>query len=238
MKKVDSSLAVFCQDLKKDFGEGQTLVHALRDVNLKVEFGRLTLLVGPSGCGKTTLLSLITGLLDPTAGGLYVLGENLPNLSVDEKTSFRQSSVGFVFQQYNLLPSLTAVENVAIPLLISGENWDLSIKKATHLLEELGLGKRLQAFPATLSGGEQQRVAIARALVHEPRLIVCDEPTSALDSKTGHAVMELLANQVLRPDRSIIVVTHDKRIFSFADTIAYMDDGVITSQTDEPQPSE
>jgi len=185
------------------------------------------MLVGPSGSGKTTLLSVITGLLDATAGDLVVLGERPTRLSPEGLIRFRRKNLGFVFQQYNLIPALTAAENVAVPLLADGVKRQHAVARGKELLTTLGMAHRAQALPAELSGGEQQRVALARALIHEPRLIVCDEPTSALDGRTGHAVMELLSATAVRPDRAVIIVTHDARIFDFADRIAHMDDGRI-----------
>jgi len=189
--------------------------------------GELAMLVGPSGCGKTTLISIIAGLLDPTEGELEVLGARPRELSSQEQILFRRRNLGFVFQQFNLLPTLTAAENVAVPLFVAGQERQQAIERASDLLNELGLGDRLSTLPANLSGGQQQRVAIARALIHDPKLIVCDEPTSALDAKTGHLVMELFAEVAVRPDRALIVVTHDSRIFEFADTIAHMEDGAV-----------
>jgi len=223
-----TSAAVSCQNVSKHFGEATTRVHALRGINFEALTGEVTLLVGPSGCGKTTLLSIITHLLDPSSGKLEVLGQDPAQLSSKESILFRRKNIGFVFQQFNLIQSLNAQENAAIPLLAAHIPWEEAMQRSAQTLQALGLGHRLTSMPKTLSGGEQQRVAIARALVHEPRLIVCDEPTSALDGKTGHAVMELLKTKALQPGRSIIVVTHDERIFPFADKIAHMDDGAIT----------
>jgi len=183
--------------------------------------------VGPSGCGKTTMLSVIAGLLDRSGGELSVLGRDLAELSGSEAVLFRRRNLGFVFQQFNLLPSLTAAENAAVPLLAAGVKKKEAVERSRMLLEDLGLGARLYAFPNQLSGGQQQRVALARALVHDPRLVVCDEPTSALDHETGQTVMELLARIAVKPGRAVVVVTHDSRVFDFADRIAHMDDGRI-----------
>jgi len=188
-------------------------------------------LVGPSGCGKTTLLCVIAGLLDRTGGDLTVLGETPDDLSDAERVLFRRKNLGFVFQQYNLLPALTAAENVAVPLLAAEVPRKEALDRARALLSRLGLAKRIQALPSKLSGGQQQRVALARALVHEPRIIVCDEPTAALDHATGETVMELLASNAVQPDRAVIVVTHDSRVFHHADSIARMDDGRIVEVT-------
>jgi putative ABC transport system ATP-binding protein len=187
----------------------------------------MTFLVGPSGSGKTTLLSVIAGLLDSSGGKVEVLGEQVEQLPGQQRILFRRKNLGFVFQQYNLLPALSAAENVAVPLLAAGVERRKAVAQGVRLLETLGMGERAHALPSQLSGGQQQRVAIGRALIHEPRLIVCDEPTSALDAETGHAVMELLSEAAVRPDRAVIVVTHDSRIFGFADRIAYMEDGHI-----------
>jgi putative ABC transport system ATP-binding protein len=224
---MESDLAVQCRGVEKAFGNGGGKVLALRGVDLDVRYGEMTLLVGPSGCGKTTLLSVIAGLLRTTAGDVKVLGEEIERLSGHEQILFRRQNLGFVFQQYNLLPALTAAENGAVPLLAAGVPRRQAIAEAKRLLTTLGMGERVDALPKKLSGGQQQRVALTRALIHKPRLLVCDEPTAALDADTGHAVMELLAAEAVRPERAVIVVTHDNRIFSFADTIARMDDGRI-----------
>ena len=217
--------AVICSGVTKWFGEGDARVQALRGLDLEIGMGELAMLVGPSGCGKTTLISIIAGLLDATAGDVEVLGTNPSQLSPEQQILFRRKNLGFVFQQFNLLPTLTAAENVAVPLFVAGFPRRPAVEKASELLNELGLGDHLSYLPSQLSGGQQQRVAIARALIHNPRLVVCDEPTSALDAKTGHKVMELFAEIAVRPDRALIVVTHDSRIFDFADVITHMEDG-------------
>jgi putative ABC transport system ATP-binding protein len=222
-------MAVQCRGVRKEFGIGAGKVLALRGVDLDARYGAMTLLVGPSGCGKTTLLSVIAGLLDSNGGEVKVLGERIDRLPGRRQILFRRKNLGFVFQQYNLLPALTGAENAAVPLLAAGTPKRKAVERAKGLLAKLGMGERMNALPKQLSGGQQQRVALARALIHEPRLLVCDEPTAALDAETGHAVMELLAAEAVRPDRAVIVVTHDNRIFSFADTIARMDDGRIVN---------
>jgi len=228
--------AVSARQVTKEFGSGDNRVSVLRGVDFEAPFGEMTLLVGPSGCGKTTLLSVIAGLLDPTGGQISVLGQNVGQLSDSESIRFRRKNLGFVFQQYNLLPALTAAENAAVPLLAAGVPRKRAVDRASELLAELGLKDRLRTLPSQLSGGQQQRVALARALVHKPRLIVCDEPTSALDHETGHAVMDLLTKVAVRDDRAVIVVTHDSRVFQFADRIAHMDDGRIV-KTEAPEES-
>ena len=219
--------AVVSQSVTKSFGNGDNQVQVLRGVDLEIPFGEMSLLVGPSGCGKTTLLSVIAGLLDASGGELEVLGEDMSRLTGGAGVVFRRKNLGFVFQQYNLLPALTAAENAAVPLLAAGVKRKAAVARARAQLEQLGMAERADALPNQLSGGQQQRVALARALIHEPRLVVCDEPTSALDAETGHSVMELLRNVAVREDRAVIVVTHDSRVFDFADRIAYMNDGQI-----------
>ncbi len=219
--------AVNARSVFKWFGEGETRVQALRGLDLEIRMGELSMLMGPSGCGKTTLVSVIAGLLDANEGEMEVLGTRPAKMSAREQIGFRRRNVGFVFQQFNLLPALTAAENAAVPLFVAGHARRPAVEKAKALLDMLGLAKRVHALPKELSSGQQQRVAVARALIHDPRLVVCDEPTSALDAKSGHAVMELFTRIAVREDRAVIVVTHDSRVVEFADTIAHMEDGKI-----------
>lgn len=219
--------AVVCRNVTKNYGSGDSLVRALRGVDLEVYPGELTLLVGPSGCGKTTLLSVVASILEPTSGEVQVLDRDLTKMSRSAKVRFRRDNIGFVFQQYNLLPALTAAENVTIPLIIGGQSRRKALKSAHELLARMNMADRGGHFPSQLSGGQQQRVAIARALVHHPKLLVCDEPTSALDAKTGHTIMELLRSVAVEGDRAVIIVTHDSRVFEFADCMATMEDGHI-----------
>lgn len=200
---------------------------ALRGVDLEVYTGELLMLVGPSGCGKTTLISVIAGILDQDEGICRVFDQDLKQMGQRHKTHYRGQTIGLVFQAFNLLPSLTAVENVAVPLLIQGMQRRAALARAQEMLVRVGLEDRPHALPAQLSGGQQQRVATARALVHEPRLIVCDEPTSALDADTGQKVMELLRTMALSAESALVIVTHDARIFDFADRIAKMNDGRV-----------
>jgi putative ABC transport system ATP-binding protein len=225
--QLESEAAVVCRDVTKDFGDGGGRVRVLRGVDFEARYGEMTLLAGPSGCGKTTLLCVLAGLLNKTGGQVEVLGTDVDTLRGSESVLFRRRNLGFVFQQYNLLPALTAAENAAVPLLAAGEKRSVAVDKAASFLERLGMGDRAHARPNQLSGGQQQRVAIARALVHEPSLLVCDEPTAALDAETGHAVMDLLREAAVRPDRAVVVVTHDARVFPFGDRIAHMNDGRI-----------
>jgi putative ABC transport system ATP-binding protein len=221
--------AVLCRGVTKTYRTSSTPVVALRGIDLEVRTGELLMLVGPSGCGKTTLISVITGILDHDAGDCRVFGCDLQAMEAAARTRHRGQNIGFVFQQFHLLPALTAVENVAVPLLINGARRRTALAAGARALEQVGLGARLHSLPKNLSIGQQQRVAIARSLVHHPRLIVCDEPTSALDHETGNKVMTLLREVVLSPERSLIIVTHDARIFEFADRIARMDDGRVVS---------
>jgi putative ABC transport system ATP-binding protein len=223
----DDGLAVRVDNVVKTYGAGDSIVHALRGVDLDVRAGELMMLVGPSGCGKTTLISVIAGILDQDEGECRVFGRDYHRMTARDKTRYRGQTIGFVFQAFNLLPTLTAAENAAVPLLINGVPRKEAVERAKAMLAKVGLGDRGNSLPAQLSGGQQQRVAIARAMVHGPKLIVCDEPTSALDEHTGKRVMELMREVALDNGRALIVVTHDARIFGFADRIARMNDGRI-----------
>ncbi|MDT8451576.1 MAG: ABC transporter ATP-binding protein [Gammaproteobacteria bacterium] len=227
---VDNVIAVRCRGVTKTYGTGPSKVAALRGIDLDVHRGELVMLVGPSGCGKTTLISIISAILEQDEGQCEVLGHDLISLDQEEKSRFRGESIGFVFQVFNLMPALTAAENVAVPLLIKGIAYKSAMEQAQVVLDSVGLASRSDALPGQLSGGQQQRVAIARALVHNPKLIVCDEPTSSLDHKTGHEMMNLLRDIAHSPDRTLIIVTHDNRILEFADRIARMDDGRIVGK--------
>jgi putative ABC transport system ATP-binding protein len=224
--------AVHCQGLTKTYGTGNAAVNALRGIDIDVRRGELLMIVGPSGCGKTTLISIIAAILDQDSGQCTVLDHDVRHMEERDRALFRGVSIGFVFQVFNLLPALTAIENVAVPLLINGASWEHAEGRAKGILEAVGLDSRFDAPPGQLSGGQQQRVAIARALVHDPKLIVCDEPTSNLDHETGRSMMALLRDVAQSPDRTLIVVTHDTRILEFADRIARMDDGKIIEVVD------
>lgn len=227
--------AVICRNLVKVYGSNGNKVVALRGVDLTMSTGELLMLVGPSGCGKTTLISVIAGILDHEEGDCIVFGRDFMKMRGGERTKWRGQNIGFVFQAFNLLPTLTAAENAAVPLFINGVPRREALERAEEALRRVGLADKMKSLPRQLSGGQQQRVAIARALVHSPKLIVCDEPTSALDHETGHKVMELLREVAVGPDRALLIVTHDQRIFQFADRIARMDDGRITDIADTPQ---
>lgn len=228
-----SRLIVQCKNVIKRFKTGDTTITALNGVNLDVRAGELLILSGPSGCGKTTLISVIAGILNQDEGSCVVNDCELLRLKEKEKLSFRAQNIGFVFQQFNLIPTLTAAENVSIPLIINGMDREEAKQKSVKLLDQAGLADRAHFLPSNLSGGQQQRVAIARAIIHSPNLIVCDEPTSALDGDTGQKIMELLRDLTVTQGHSLIVVTHDSRILKFGDRLAKMVDGKITSVSEK-----
>jgi len=199
---AQNNIAVRYRDITKSYGTGPAQIAALRGIDLDVYRGELLMIVGPSGCGKTTLISIISAILSQDAGQCQVLGHDLASLGPDDRVRFRGETLGFVFQVFNLLPALTAQENVAIPLLIQGEARKIAIERARKVLDSVGLASRADALPGQLSGGEQQRVAIARALIHSPKLVVCDEPTGSLDHKTGYEMMVLLRGVAQDQDRT------------------------------------
>lgn len=219
--------AIECRYLKMEFGAAGARQTVLRGINLTADAGQLTMIAGPSGCGKSTLLSILGGLLTPTAGEAIVFGRALSAMSARARAAYRREDVGFIFQQYNLVPALTAAENAAAALIIAGEKREIAVARARATLATLGLGEHCDKFPRQLSGGQQQRVAIARALAHNPRLIICDEPTAALDSATGEAVMEILRDIACDAGRAVIIVTHDTRIFDYADHLIELEDGLV-----------
>ncbi|HEY2810452.1 MAG TPA: ABC transporter ATP-binding protein [Rhabdochlamydiaceae bacterium] len=220
-------LAVYCKEIHKSFGEGSAKVHALRGVNLSVVEGEFLIMMGPSGSGKTTLLSVISGILTQDGGECLVLSSDINNMPNGEKTQFRGRHIGFVFQSFNLIPTLTSLENISIPLILNGEEKNSAQRKAEELLRLVGIPEKKQVYPPQLSGGQQQRVAIARAMIHDPDLVVCDEPTSFLDHDTGNKIMELLHSMISEKGKTLIVVTHDVRVLPFADRIVHLEDGTI-----------
>lgn len=222
-------IAVSCRSIVRDFGEGQAKVRVLHGIDLDIPLGKTTFLVGPSGCGKTTLISIIAGLLTPTSGTVRVLDKEITQLRGGRLVSFRSQYLGFIFQQFNLIPALTAAENAAVSLVVQGYTLASAKRKSLALLDKLGMSRNVNKYPNQLSGGQQQRVAIARALVHDPRIVICDEPTASLDAESGYSVMELLQEIAKSNERAVIVVTHDNRIYEFADLIASMSDGRILS---------
>ena len=220
-------IAATITNLVRDFPFEDGHLRVLHDINAELRMGELTMLVGPSGCGKTTLISIISGILSATGGEIDILGHRLSQMSDREKVLFRRHFIGFIFQHYNLLPALTAAENAAMPLIAARIPDAQAEDQARQLLEQIGMEGQTEKLPRQLSGGQQQRVAIARALVHSPKLIVCDEPTAALDGKTGQAVMQILRDIANDKKRAVLVVTHDNRIYHFADRILEMNDGRI-----------
>jgi putative ABC transport system ATP-binding protein len=219
------SVAAELKHIDKDFPVGDDNIRVLHDVSATIRLGELTMIVGPSGCGKTTLISILSGILSSSGGEVEVMGSDITHMKDQARTLFRRERIGFIFQQYNLLPSLTAAENSALPLIAAGMNFEEAVQKARVILERIGMEGQTEKLPRQLSGGQQQRVAIARALVHEPQLIVCDEPTAALDAKTGQGVMQILRDVAAEKSRAVLVVTHDNRIYNFADRILEMSDG-------------
>ena len=220
-------IAAQVEHLDKDFPVGDENVRVLHDISLDVRMGELTMLVGPSGCGKTTLISIMSGILSATQGTIRIMDTSLGGMKDRQKVLFRRVHIGFIFQQYNLLPALTAAENAAIPLIAAGMEFHQATRQAAALLETIGMKGQTEKLPRQLSGGQQQRIAIARALVHHPQLVVCDEPTAALDAKTGQSVMEILRDIANDTSRAVLIVTHDSRIYRFADRIIEMSDGRI-----------
>ena len=221
------TLALKATGISKDFPVGDESVRVLFDVAVDIRLKELTMLVGPSGCGKTTLISILSGILSASAGDIWVMGKHLTTMRDREKVLLRRHNIGFVFQQFNLLPALTAAENAAIPLVADGMEMARATARARHILEDLGMKGQTEKLPRQLSGGQQQRIAIARALVHNPSLIICDEPTASLDAKTGKGVIEILRAVANDHQRAVLVVTHDPRIYHFADRILEMSDGRI-----------
>ena len=223
-----AGVAVRANDLVKWFGEGEAKTFAIRDVSFEARFGEMLYIEGPSGSGKTTLLSMISGILRPNSGNVTVKDRDIWSLSSDRLADFRLNTIGFVFQDYHLFPRLTTAENVAIPLILKKQDWDASMQRARQYLEIVGLQGRAELPPVKLSGGEQQRVAIARAIVGAPDILILDEPTASLDGDTGRRILEFVKTNILDERRAIIVVTHDSRIFEYADRIIKMEDGRIT----------
>ena len=212
-------------NIVKELGSGATMVRAVKGVDLKLVPGELTLLMGPSGSGKTTLLSILGCILTPTSGDLKIAGVSTNRLSAEELANLRRKHMGFIFQSYNLFPTLTALENVRIALDVRGQKGFAAANRAEEVLRDVGLAYRLRSYPANLSGGEQQRVAVARAIASSPSIVLADEPTAALDSENGHAVMALLARIAKEQNRSVLAVTHDPRTLSYADRVVKIEDG-------------
>ena len=220
------AVALACEGLWKIYEMGDEKVQAVRGINLSINQGEMVAIMGPSGCGKTTLLNILSGIDDPSAGQVTVAGKPLFGISDDERTNLRGREMGFIFQKFHLLEVMNAVENVEIPLLILGNDASSARKKATEALVKVGLGDRCDHRPAELSGGQQQRVSIARALVHEPSVILCDEPTGNLDSQTSDQVMNLLT-ELNESGSTLVVVTHDDEIAARCSRVIRIRDGRI-----------
>jgi len=218
-------IALRAVGMNKWFGDGEARTFAVKDVSFEAKSGEMLYIVGPSGSGKTTLLSMISGILEPNSGEVFIEGSDLWKLSSNDLADFRLKKIGFVFQDFHLFPRLTTVENVAIPLILKRMNWGEAIKIAKKYLDIVGLANKAELPPIKLSGGEQQRVGIARAIVSQPDLLVLDEPTASLDGDTGRKIVEFIKQNVLNENRCIIIVTHDDRIFEYADAIMKMEDG-------------
>ena len=220
--------AIEAAAINKWFGEGAARTHAVRDVSFAANFGEMLYVVGPSGSGKTTMLSMVSGILRPDSGTVKIEDTDIWSMSSDELAEFRLHKIGFVFQDYHLFPRLTTAENVAIPLILQHRDWNAALVEAEQNLEIVGLKNRAQLAPVKLSGGEQQRVAIARAIVSRPDILILDEPTASLDGDTGRNIVRFVREHILSDQRCIVIVTHDSRIYEFADRIMRMEDGRIT----------
>jgi len=222
-----AEVAIQASGLNRWFGEGEARTHAVKDVSFDAYLGEMFYIEGPSGSGKTTLLSMISGILRPSSGTVAVEGKDIWRLSPDELADFRLNRIGFVFQDYHLFPRLTTLENAAIPLIMKKVAWDEAMEEARQYLDVVGLKDRAELPPVKLSGGEQQRVAIARAIAGRPDVLIFDEPTASLDGDTGRRIVEFVKANVLTDRRCILLVTHDSRIFEYADRIMKMEDGMV-----------
>ena len=225
--QVAATKAILAKGVGMAFKSGKQSVQVLRAIDWEVPAGEIQLLMGPSGSGKTTLLSILAGLLTPTAGSVYLLGEETTAMSRDKLVQFRLHNIGFIFQGFNLFPALTAAENIELVLSIKGVQRRTAQQQARTLLWQVGLQKQANQKPGDLSGGQKQRVAIARALAGNPRLIMADEPTAALDSQSGHNVINLLRQLAKEQGATVLMVTHDPRIIDVADRVAYIEDGLL-----------
>lgn len=219
--------AIVVRDVEMVFKNGSQSYHALSDIDIDIYPGEIQLLMGPSGSGKTTLLSILGGILQPTGGSVSLLGTDLTRLGRSQLAKFRLKHIGFIFQEFNLFPALTALENVEIALNFKGTKGRQARQEASLLLDQVGLSDRASNLPRDLSGGQKQRVAIARALAGNPEFIFADEPTAALDSQSGHAVISLLRKLAKEANRTVVMVTHDPRIIDVADRVASLEDGIL-----------
>ena len=226
---VTMATALHCQGLWKIYEMGEEKIQAVRGINLSITKGDMVAIMGPSGCGKTTLLNILSGIDEPSAGQVTIAKKPLFGISDDERTNIRAKEMGFIFQKFHLLDVMTALENVEVPLLLMGESPSEARNKAMDALEKVGLGDRSKHRPSELSGGQQQRVSIARAIVHSPSVILCDEPTGNLDSLTSNQVMDLLV-EINKSGTTIVIVTHDEEIAKRCSKTIRLNDGVIVSE--------
>jgi putative ABC transport system ATP-binding protein len=224
---VSQEYAVYAEGLEMVFPMGDQPLRVLKGIDLKIKMGDIQLLMGPSGSGKTTLLSILGGILTPTEGNVFLMGQDITELSRHKLAQFRLKNMGFIFQGFNLFPALTAAENIEAALNLKGYKGNEARQQSLKLLEQVGLGDKSKSLPSDLSGGQKQRIAIARALAGKPRLIFADEPTAALDSQRGRAVIELLRSLAKEEGCTVVMVTHDPRIMDIADRVVYVEDGMI-----------
>lgn len=232
METAQKDIVVECINLRKSYILGEVRVDALRGINMKINRGEMVSIMGPSGCGKTTLLNIIGSLDNPSSGQVLLERNDISRASEQELTEIRRKSVGFIFQFYNLLPVLTALENVELPMLIAGIPKDERVKRATELLEKVDLLKRKDHKPDELSGGERQRVAIARALSNRPTILLADEPTGDLDTESGSSILNLLKDVNKTENQTLILVTHDSNIARQANRVFHIKDGMVSSIED------
>ena len=217
------------QHISKWFAASDNKTAILKDINFSIDYGEMLYIVGPSGSGKTTLLSLISGILKPSEGRILFKNKDIWQLSNDELTKLRLYSIGFVFQDFHLFPQLSALENVAVPLVLQKISWKEALEQATHTLALLGLSRQRHFAPNKMSVGEQQRVAIARAIITKPELLIFDEPTASLDGASGQKIIAFIKKSILNENHAIVVVTHDQRIHQFANRILFLEDGTLST---------
>jgi putative ABC transport system ATP-binding protein len=229
MDRFTCEVAALVKKVTKTYVSGEETVYALKDIYFDAVVGEMEMIVGRSGSGKTSLLSVLAGTLKPDSGTIEIFGQTITDMDDSTLTNFRRENIGFIFQNNYLINELTNLENVTIPLLLNGFSEFYARHEAENLLEKMGIAHKKNSFPYELSGGQQQRVAIARALIHEPKMIICDEPTASLDAEMATRVMELMNEMVRSPGRSVVIVTHDNRIFKYADRLFYLEDGRIVN---------
>jgi putative ABC transport system ATP-binding protein len=228
---LESEFAIRAEGIEMTFPTGDIQLQVLKGIDLTIKMGDIQLLMGPSGSGKTTLLSILGGILTPTSGQVFLLGQEITDLPRRELAQFRLHNMGFIFQGFNLFPALTAAENIEAALNLKGLKGREARQQALKLLEQVGLADKSQSLPNDLSGGQKQRIAIARSLAGKPRLILADEPTAALDSQRGRAIIELLRSLAKEEGCTVVMVTHDPRIMDIADRVVYVEDGIVSTES-------